>query len=76
MTQCEHRLLVVVEEAIERCSVSRYGRIQFIAEIGAVSEVLLTFTDDQHLETRLGQRDRTVKRVKYSAGDGWTFAIE
>ena len=76
MTQCEHRLLVVVEEAIERRGIPRYCRTQFVAEIGAEGKVLLTFSDDQHLEARLGQRDGTMISIEYCAGDGWTFAVE
>ncbi len=76
VTQCEHRLLVVVEQAIERCRVARYGRTQFVAEIGTVSKVLLTLADHQHFEARLGQRDGTVIGIEYGARDGRTFAVE
>jgi hypothetical protein len=76
MTQGEHRLLVVVEEAIERRGIAGYCGTQFVAEIGAVSKVLLTFSDDHHREARLGQSDGTVIRIEYGARDGRTFAVE
>ena len=76
MTECKHRLLVVVEQAIERRRVATCGGSYRVAEIGAVSKVFLTLADHQHFEAGFGERNGAVIGVEYRGRDRRTLAFE
>jgi hypothetical protein len=76
VAQGQHRLLVVVEQTIERRRVTACGSRYGVAEICAVCEVFLTLADHEHFETRLGERNGSVISVEHRRGDRRAFAFE